>query len=76
MTAINFIIAIIVLLAILYVIFYVIIPDIFKNKKEFQAPLDELEKESENIKERKSEIRSATDKTHKQIKKINDNLKN
>ena len=59
----------------LAVFIYIVLPDIYGNKKpKSSSTLDEIEKESIEILNKKQEIRGVTEQTQTQINNINQNL--
>lgn len=75
MTGIIVLIRIFIIIAGLLAILWVLVPDLFKNKKKsVVTSLDEIEKETIEILNKTNEIRGVTDQTQKQINNINKNL--
>jgi peptidoglycan hydrolase CwlO-like protein len=75
MIASRIIAGIIIYLLIGYFFLKIVYPDLFKRKRKPVSSLDELEKESEEIVEKKQKIRGETEKTQSKINNINKNLK-
>ncbi len=65
-----------IVIAVLCGILWILVPDLFKKKTKPTNPstLDEIEKDTIDILNKKNEIRGVTEQTQKQINNINKNL--